>query len=63
MIDYNAPEEILPDEWQCENCFCQRANAVAVAFTDATSVEQRTKMKFVEKVVNLIKNLNVSLRI
>jgi hypothetical protein len=62
IVDDNATEEIMPDERQCENCFCQRTNAVAVAFTDATSVEQSTNVELVEKVVNLVKDLDVRLR-
>jgi len=38
LIDDNAAEEVLPDKWQCEDGLCQRANTMAVAFTDATAV-------------------------
>jgi hypothetical protein len=51
------------DERQLENGLCQRTDVVPVAFTDTTTVEQSTDVEFVEKVVNLIKNLDVSLRI
>ena len=63
MVDYNAAEEILSDKWQCEDCFCQRTNAVAVAFTDTTSVQQPTDSELVEEDVNLVKNVDLSLRL
>ena len=43
--------------------FFQRTNTVAVAFTDSTPVKQRTDVELVEKIVDLIKNLDVSLRL
>ena len=62
LVDYNAPEEIFPDKWQCEYYFYQGANVVPVSFSDPTSVEQSTNVEFVKEVVNLVKNLDVSLR-
>jgi hypothetical protein len=34
IVDDNTPEEILPDEWQCEDDFYQRTDAVSVAFAN-----------------------------
>lgn len=40
----------------------KRTNAAAVAFADSTSFKQSANVELVEKVVNSVKNLDISLR-
>ena len=63
LVEDNAAIEVLPHKRQAEDRLCQRTNAVAMPFSDATLMKQSADPESIEKSVNLAVNTNVVLRL
>ena len=63
LVEDNTAIEVLPHKRQAEDLLCQRANAVAMPFSDATLMKKGADAESIEESVNLAVNTNVVLRL
>ena len=63
LVEDNDAIKVLAHKWQAEDRLCQRTNAVAMPFSDATLMKQSADPESIEKSVNLPVNTNVGLRL
>ena len=61
LVDDDSAIEILTGKWQRENRLCQTANAMAMPFSNATSVKQLADAKYVEKRIDVSMNTDAGL--